>query len=209
MHRSRPWSRFITRRGQIVPFAGSLGKPPELDENLRSALWMNEGPLGEVEVKGFESSFFSSSLSFGEKAAPNGLWASRGDVALGLEGPPLRLDCDGGVEPEENFELKLDIHEFLRPPTGLGALFCATGEGVAGFCSFCSAGLSSVGGFGSVLSLSFWELRFGSELVEETGRAGLLLERDRRREVGGAVGESLSAVDLSLTIDETDFVRDR
>lgn len=32
------------------------------------------------------------------------------------------LDCDGEVEPEENFELRLEIHD-PRLPTGFGALF--------------------------------------------------------------------------------------
>lgn len=32
------------------------------------------------------------------------------------------MDCDGGVEPDENFELRLEIHE-PRRPIGFGALF--------------------------------------------------------------------------------------
>jgi hypothetical protein len=31
------------------------------------------------------------------------------------------LDCDGGVDPEENLELRLEIQEFLLP-MGFGAL---------------------------------------------------------------------------------------
>lgn len=93
---------------------------------------MKEGLFGEDEVNGFDSSFFSSSLSFGENAAPNGLWASSGEVVFGLAGLPLRFDRDGGVDPDENLELKLEIHEFLRPPMGLGALFCEAEDAVVG-----------------------------------------------------------------------------
>lgn len=94
---------------------------------------MKEGLFGEDEMNGlFESSFFSSSLSFGENAAPNGLWVSRGEVAFGLAGLPFRLDWDGRVDPDENLELRLEIHEFLRPPTGLGMLFCEAGDTVVG-----------------------------------------------------------------------------
>lgn len=57
----------------MAAFGGSLGRPPELEENLRNALEMKEGLLGEEEVNGFESSFCSSSLSLGENAAPYGL----------------------------------------------------------------------------------------------------------------------------------------
>lgn len=167
---------------------------------------MKEGPLGDEEVKGFESSFFSSSLSFGEKAAPNGLW-SRGPVAFGLAGLPFRLDCDGGVDPEENLELKLDIHEFLRPVTALGAVFGAAGEEVEGFCSagFCGSGV----GFSSLIN-SFCGSCFGVEPLDDGGRAGLLLDRDRRCGLDGFVAESsFSALDLSLAADVTDFVRER
>lgn len=78
-------------------------------------------------MKGLESSFLSSSLSFGEKAAPNGLCASSGDVVLGLAGPALRLGWDGGVDPDENFELRLEIHEFRRP-MGFGSVFRDPGD---------------------------------------------------------------------------------
>lgn len=182
-----------------------MGKPPELDENLRSALWIKEGPLGDEEVNGLESSFFSSSLSFGEKAAPNGLW-SRGPVAFGLAGLPFRLDCDGGVDPEENLELKLDIHEFLRPESGLGAVFGVAGEDVDGLCS---TGFSGSGIGSSSLIASFCGSCFVVEPLEDGGRAGLLFDRVRRCVLDGFVAESFSALDLSLPPEVTDFVRER
>lgn len=181
-----------------------MGSPPEFDENLRSALWINEGPFGEDEVNGLDSSFFSSSLSFGEYAAPKGLWASRGEVALGLAGLPFRLDCEGGVEPDENLELKLEIQEFLRPPTGLGVLRCVAGDGVDGVC--CSAVLFSFGSaFSSTLPRSFWVSFFGSGVLD-VGRAGLLLERDLRCDLDGVAVASSSEPDRSHA-EVTDFVR--
>jgi hypothetical protein len=129
---------------------------------------MNDGPFGDDEVKGLESSFFSSSLSFGEYAAPNGLCVSSGEVVLGLAGLALRLDCDGGVDPDENFELRLEIHEFRRP-MGLG-------DGVDGFGSSI---FSTGGGLVCTGAASFRGACFGSE-GGGVGRAGLLLERDLR-----------------------------
>lgn len=163
----------------------------------------------EVEVNGLWSSFFSSSLSFGENAAPNGLCESSGDVAFGLAGEPFRLDCDGGVDPEENFELKLEIHEFRRPPSGFGAVFCVAGDGVDGG-GFCSA-LFSGGGGGlsdSVDSDALFSISlFGTDLSDDGGRAGLLFDRDRRCGFDDIEGGSFSATDLSLRTEETDFVR--
>jgi hypothetical protein len=49
----------------------------------------------------------------------------------------------------------------------------------------------------------------GDGLSEEGGPAGLLFERDLRWEVEVAVVELLSVEDLSLMVDETDFVRER
>jgi hypothetical protein len=44
-----------------------------------------------------------------------------GGLAFGAaEG--FKLGCDGGVEPEENLELMLEIHD-PRLPIGFGALF--------------------------------------------------------------------------------------
>ena len=136
---------------------------------------------------------------------------------MGLAGLALRFDCDGGVDPDENFELKLEIQELRRPPMDLGLLFCAVGDGAGGFCSFCSfcSGSSRSGGFPfafkfpSSLPAMIVGVRFDSELVEEAGRTGLLLDRERRRESDGAVEESLSVADRPLVVDDTDFVRER
>lgn len=131
---------------------------------------------------------------------------------MGLAGLPFKLDCDGGVDPEENFELRLEIHEFRRPPTGLGALRCGAGDRVDG--GFCSADLFSLGGaysstFPKVSWLSWvsWGSRFGSGVPEDVGRAGLLLDRVLRCEVDVADTGSFSVRELSLVVDVTDFVR--
>lgn len=178
---------------------------------------MKEGPFGEDVVNGLESSLLSSSLSFGEKAAPNGLWVSSGEVVFGLAGLPLRLDWDGGVDPDENLELRLVIQEFLRPPTGLGALFCEAEDAVVGAACLGSPLLSL--GFSSCCPFSppwpssdvpFSASRRGSGLPEDDGgRAGLLFDRIRRCDAGGAVVESLLTVGRSLTVDVNDFVRER
>jgi len=110
------------------------------------------------------------------------------------------------VDPEENLELRLDIHEFLRPVTPLGAAFGVAGEGVDGFCS---AGFSDAGvGFSSLIT-SFCGSCFVVEPLDDSGRAGLLFDRDRRCGLDGFVAESVSALDLSLPPDVTDFVRER
>jgi hypothetical protein len=49
----------------------------------------------------------------------------------------------------------------------------------------------------------------GVGLSEDGGTAGLLFERDLRWELEVTVVEVLSAEDLSLMVDETDFVRER
>jgi hypothetical protein len=95
---------------------------------------------------------------------------------LGLAGLALRLDCDGGVDPDENFELRLDIHEFRRP-MGLGSVFREAGEVVDGFDSSL---LSTGGGCVSTGAGSFLGTCFGSVAGGGAGRAGLLLERDLR-----------------------------
>lgn len=41
---------------------------------------------------------------------------------MGLDGLGLVFNGEGGVDPEENLELREEIHEFLRPAIGLGAL---------------------------------------------------------------------------------------
>lgn len=45
-----------------------------------------------------------------------------GATDLGLLGLALAFDGEGGVDPEESFELIDEIHEFRRPMIGLGAL---------------------------------------------------------------------------------------
>lgn len=45
-----------------------------------------------------------------------------GGTGLGLLGLALTFDGEGGVDPEESFELIDEIHEFLRPAIGFGAL---------------------------------------------------------------------------------------
>lgn len=85
---------------------------------MRKAFERNDEPLGEDEVNGLLSSFFSSSLSLGEYAAPNGFGGSKFAV-LGLGWDPLMFDWDGGVDPEENLELKFEIHEFRLIEIGL------------------------------------------------------------------------------------------
>ena len=101
---------------------------------------------------------------------------SRGEVDLGLAGLALRLDWDGGVDPDENLELKLDIHEFRRP-IGLGSVFREAGDGVDGFDS---SVFSTGGGCASIGAGSFLGTCFASDVGGGVGRAGLLLERDLR-----------------------------
>lgn len=93
------------------------------EENFRRALWRKEGPFGDVETRGVCSSLLSSSLSLGEYAAPKGLGISSfdiGEVALGLG--DFMEACEGGVDPDENLELMLEIHEFLLPVIERGVL---------------------------------------------------------------------------------------
>jgi hypothetical protein len=99
---------------------------------------------------------------------------SRGEVVFGLAGLAFRLGCDGGVDPDENFELRLEIHEFRRP-MGLGSVFRDAGDGVDGLdSSFFSTG----GGFACTGAVSFRGACFGSEVEGAgVGRVGLLLER--------------------------------
>lgn len=110
----------------MTPFVAGLPNPPDPDEeSFRKALCRNDVPLGEVDAGGDGFSFFSSSLSLGEYAAPNGLGMSIFGPAeddFKFIGLPLELDGEGGVVPEENFELKDEIQEFLLPVICLGAL---------------------------------------------------------------------------------------
>jgi hypothetical protein len=122
---------------------------------------------------------------------------------LGLAGLALRLDCDGGVDPDENFELRLDIHEFRRP-MGLGSVFREAGDVVDGFDSSL---LSIGGGCVSIGAGSFLGTCFGSVAGGGVGRAGLLLERDLRCDFDWEVAGSASVPGLSL--DDTDLVRDK
>lgn len=120
----------------------------------------------------------------------------------------MRLDCDGGVDPDENFELRLDIHEFRRP-IGFGSVFREAETGVDGFDSSDFSGVFSAGGcFVSTGARSFLGTCFDSGVAAGgAGVAGLLLERDLRCDLDFVVGASASARGLSL--DDTDFVRDK
>jgi hypothetical protein len=86
---------------------------------------------------------FLSSLSFGEKAAPNGLcWSNLVTGGLGLDGGlSFNVLRDGGVDPEENFELKDEIHE-LRLFSGIGFGALPLGGIFEVACAFCPSGLS-------------------------------------------------------------------
>lgn len=86
-------------------------------------------------------------MSLGEKAAPNGLCNSVrfcGDALEGLAAS-FMLFCDGGVVPELNLELKLDIHELrlgVLPGLELDDLLAIGIDAVAGGAVCC---LGSVG----------------------------------------------------------------
>lgn len=133
---------------------------------------------------------------------------SRGVVVFGLAGLALRLDCDGGVDPDENFELKLDIQEFRRP-IGFGSDFREAEDGVDGFdSSGFSVGFSTGVCLGSTGAGSSLGTCFGSGVAAGgVGLAGLLLERDLRCDLDLEAGGSLSERDLSP--DDTDLVRDK
>lgn len=82
-----------------------------------------------------------------------------GEVAFGLAGVPFKLDWDGGVDPEENLEDKLDIHEFRRPFIIFGGVFKdALGE-VESFESIFGStggkGMSTGGAVSSILGRPF------------------------------------------------------
>lgn len=134
----------------MTPFVAGFPSPPDPDEeSFRKALCRKDGPLGEVDTGGDGFSFFSSSLSLREYAAPNGLDMSGfdpGEDDLKLIGLPFELDGEGGVVPEENFELNDEIHEFLLPVISFGALR-GTPEGDADEVG--SAALPSLFAFGS------------------------------------------------------------
>lgn len=46
-----------------------------------------------------------------------------GDVAFGLGWFPLPIGCDGGVDPDENLELRFEIQEFRLIEIGLVPVF--------------------------------------------------------------------------------------
>lgn len=117
-------------------------------------------------MSGVFSSLFSSSLSFGEYAAPNGLCMSSfeaGGLGFGVA-CGFMLDCDGGVEPDENFELRLEIHE-PRRPIGFGALF---GNGSAAG----DVPLLEVESLGFISFSDRALVLFGSDLAGTGGRGG-------------------------------------
>lgn len=90
------------------------------------------------------SSLFSTSL--GENEAPNGLGESARafcGCCLALLIRSLMWLCDGGVDPEENFELKLDIHELRLEGIGLAEDLAEVEGWEEAFCdvtSFASVG---------------------------------------------------------------------
>ena len=112
--------------------------PPPVD-SLRSALCMNVWPvLGLGTGDGEGISDFLTSFEPGATAAPKGLVKSGGGVEGGDLFPggvvavPVPIAAGGVFALEENFELILDIHEFLLPG---GATFGSLGLlGVPGLC---------------------------------------------------------------------------
>lgn len=184
--------------------------PPDADdESFRKALCKNEGPFGDAEAKGLFSFVLSSSLSFGEYAAPKGLCVSifeTGEVAFGFCCAFI-FDCDGGVEPEENLELRLDIHEFLLPVTGLGAVFGVAGDVPVGFPSTdLSSFLTSFVAFApSSCNDPLDTVGVTGAGAEEVLSVVLVFSRLR----SWAIVASESATDLSLTTDDADLQRDR
>lgn len=187
-------------------------RPDPLDadeESLRKAFVKKDGDLGDVETSG--SWFFSSSWSLGEYAAPKGLCVSslvRGALAFGVVGA-FMLDADGGVEPEENLELRLEIHEFLRPICR-GELFWGASVDADSLASSAPSSLFppfpprapvvEYIGFGSVTRAGDSAAGGGEFSVTGTVRSA------RGCEVGGA---SASFEDLSLTVDDADLQRDK
>lgn len=120
----------------------------------------------------------------------------------------MGLGCDGGVEPEENFKLKLDIHEFRRP-TGLESVFREATLGTDG-AGAASSSFSGDGCFASTGVVSFFGVCFSSDVTGGEGgveREGVLLERDLRCDFDLEVVDSESV--RSCSLDDTDFVRDK
>ena len=98
---------------------------------------------------------------------------------------PFKLDWDGGVDPEENLDDRLDIHEFRRPFICLGLVFGGAREEDDSFASIFGStggrGISTGAGFSSILGRPFsGSLDSFGEGPLEGDRAGLLLERFRR-----------------------------
>jgi hypothetical protein len=106
-------------------------------------------------------------------------------------------------------ELRLEIQEFLRPLTGLGALRWVPGERVDGVDGvgkgFCSTTLASLGSASSATLPRSFEGSFPCSAVLDGG-AGLLLERFLRCDLDDMFVFSLSPFGFSL-VDEEDFVR--
>lgn len=196
----------------MAPLATGFPKPPEPEESLRNAFCRKDGPLGEVDIDGTFSSFLSSScFSLGEYAAPKGLGASSfdddgdgdDDVAFGLGWLPLLVDCDGGVDPDENLELRFEIHEFRLIEIGFvpflwGVVSLAFDSGVAG-------------------ALSSRAFLFGSDgravTGDEVGGGGFALDIVFLSAVEpcrfGTAAGSTSTPDFSLFTDDTDLERER
>lgn len=129
-----------------------------------------------------------------------------GEVAFGLCCAFI-FDCDGGVEPEENLELRVDIQEFLRPVTGLGAVFGVAGEVPVGFPSTdLSSFLTSFVAFAPSSCDEPLDM-VGVRGADAEELLSVVLGFSRLRSWAYVTSES--ATDLSLTTDDADLQRDR
>lgn len=118
-----------------------------------------------------------------------------GGTGLGLLGVALAFSGEGGVVPEESLELIDEIHEFLRPTIGFGALlwiadcdpadfgsvpltslfvagpdsgpplFAVSFDSGEGLSEFDRGGLPREGRWATVLSELDWSLKFGLQRV--------------------------------------------
>lgn len=111
---------FIVFLGQTPPVPDAFPIVlPLLEDSLLSALCMNVWPVLGLEdaIDGGVSAFLE-----GVTVAPNGFpWESGAGLDGGdFEGDDVIPKAAGcGFEPEENFELMLDIHEFRLPGVGI------------------------------------------------------------------------------------------
>lgn len=119
------------------------------------------------------------------------------------------LDDDGGVEPEENLELRLEIQEFRRPICR-GELFWGANVEAD---SLASSDPSSLFPPFSTRAPAFEGISFGwvTEAGDSTAGGGEFEVTGTVRSVLGCEvgGASVSLLDLSLTVDEADLQRDK